>query len=121
MSNTLLANIQAQISELETRTSKLRADAEVERQKLAASVIEDVRAKIAEYGLTAKDLGLSASSGGKQKRKIASAASSTLAETGTVYRSPAGETWAGGSRGRKPRWLSDALAEGKQLAEFAIS
>jgi DNA-binding protein H-NS len=36
------------------------------------------------------------------------------------YRDPndAGNTWAG--RGRKPKWLVDALARGRSLDEFAI-
>ncbi|RYX90588.1 MAG: H-NS histone family protein, partial [Bradyrhizobiaceae bacterium] len=35
------------------------------------------------------------------------------------YRGPAGETWSGG-RGRKPRWVSEALAAGKSLSDFEI-
>lgn len=38
-----------------------------------------------------------------------------------MHRSPAGERWTEGSRGRKPRWLTEALAEGKQLSKFAVS
>jgi DNA-binding protein H-NS len=34
------------------------------------------------------------------------------------YRSPSGETWAG--RGAKPRWLVDAIKEGKKLDDFLI-
>jgi len=34
------------------------------------------------------------------------------------YRSRSGETWAG--RGAKPRWLVDAIKEGKKLENFLI-
>jgi len=34
------------------------------------------------------------------------------------YRSPSGETWAG--RGAKPRWLVDAIKDGKKLDDFLI-
>jgi len=34
------------------------------------------------------------------------------------YRSASGETWAG--RGAKPRWLVDAIKEGKKLDDFLI-
>jgi len=34
------------------------------------------------------------------------------------YRSRSGETWAG--RGAKPRWLVDAIKEGKKLDDFLI-
>ena len=34
------------------------------------------------------------------------------------YRSSSGETWAG--RGAKPRWLVDAIKDGKKLDDFLI-
>jgi DNA-binding protein H-NS len=34
------------------------------------------------------------------------------------YRGPHGETWSG--RGMKPRWLTIAMSEGKQLHDFLI-
>src|SRR5262245_44767747 len=34
------------------------------------------------------------------------------------YKGPLGETWSG--RGMKPRWLTIALSEGKQLEDFLI-
>jgi DNA-binding protein H-NS len=34
------------------------------------------------------------------------------------YRGPEGQTWAG--RGMKPRWLSIALQEGKNIEDFLI-
>ena len=34
------------------------------------------------------------------------------------YRSRSGETWAG--RGAKPRWLVDAIKEGRKLEDFLI-
>jgi DNA-binding protein H-NS len=35
------------------------------------------------------------------------------------YRGPNGETWSG--RGLKPRWLADALKEGRKVEDFLIS
>jgi DNA-binding protein H-NS len=35
------------------------------------------------------------------------------------YRGPDGETWTG--RGLKPRWLADAINQGKQLTDFLIA
>jgi DNA-binding protein H-NS len=34
------------------------------------------------------------------------------------YRNPSGDTWAG--RGARPRWLVDAIKEGKKLDDFLI-
>lgn len=51
----------------------------------------------------------SGASGGKsQRRKIA-----------PKYRGPDGETWTG--RGLKPRWLANAINQGKQLDDFLIA
>jgi len=35
------------------------------------------------------------------------------------YRGPNGDTWTG--RGKRPRWLTGALAEGKKLEDFLIA
>jgi DNA-binding protein H-NS len=35
------------------------------------------------------------------------------------YRGPEGETWSG--RGLKPRWLAEALKQGKKVEDFLIS
>jgi DNA-binding protein H-NS len=34
------------------------------------------------------------------------------------FRNEAGATWVG--RGKRPQWLRDALAAGKQLSDFAV-
>jgi DNA-binding protein H-NS len=92
----------------------LRKQAEDLRNQERAGVIEDVRRKIAEYGLTAADLKLSAR-GGSVKRSVGA----PVAKAAAKYRGPTGETWSGG-RGRKPRWVTEALAAGKSLSEFEI-
>jgi DNA-binding protein H-NS len=79
-------------------------------------LIADIKQKIASFGLTAQDLGLSASAGGTRKK----AGGSSAKKVGVVkYRGPNGETWSGG-RGRKPQWVVNALAAGKSLDEFLV-
>jgi DNA-binding protein H-NS len=109
---TTLADINSQIKKHDEQIAQLRKQAEELRNQERASVIEEVRRKIAEYGLTAVDLKLSARGG---KRGTAAVASKSVAK----YRSPTGETWSGG-RGRKPRWVTEALAAGKSLSDFEI-
>jgi DNA-binding protein H-NS len=42
-----------------------------------------------------------------------------VSKVAAKYRDPAsGKTWSG--RGLKPRWLSEAIAAGKQLTDFSI-
>lgn len=96
--------------ELMEKAQKLMAEAEQVRQKEVDDVIADIRQKMNAYGLTAQDIGGSAS---PRKR---SAAAKTKA---VKYRGPNGETW-GGGRGRKPKWIQEALAKGKKVEDFAV-
>jgi DNA-binding protein H-NS len=107
-----LADINSQIKKHDEQIAQLRKQAEDLRNQERAGVIEELRKKIAEYGLTASDLKLGVRAG---KRSPAAAAPKSAAK----YRSPTGETWSGG-RGRKPRWITEALAAGKSLADFEI-
>src|SRR5579864_2019609 len=105
-----LADINSQIKKHDELIAQLRQQAEALRNEERAGVIEEVRKKIAEYGLSASDLKLAARAGGRR----ASAAPATRGAA--KYRGPTGETWSGG-RGRKPRWVTEALAAGKSLSD----
>jgi DNA-binding protein H-NS len=107
-----LADINSQIKKHDEQIAQLRKQAEDLRNQERAGVIEEVRKKIAEYGLTAADLKL-ATRGAKR------ASSGAVPKAAAKYRSPTGETWSGG-RGRKPRWITEAIAAGKSLSDFEI-
>ncbi len=90
-------SVRAQIAKLEREAESLR------RQELK-SVIAQVREVIAQYGLTAADLGLGAGRGraGSGKARRAGPGAGVA-----KYRDPAsGQTWTG--RGRPPAWIADA-------------
>ena len=113
-----LEDINSQIQKNEEQIAQLRKQADELRNRERAGVIDDVRKNIAEYGLTAAALKLSggrasAATGGK--RSVTAAPAKAAAK----YRSDNGETWSGG-RGRKPRWVTEALAAGKSLSDFEI-
>lgn len=77
------------------------------RKEERAAAIATVRSLVAEFQLTAADVGFE-----KRRRGLGA---------GTVkpkFRGPGGETWAG--RGRKPKWLENALAAGRSLEDFRI-
>lgn len=112
---TSLAQINEQIKKSEAQMAELRKQAEALRSEEKQGVIAEVIAKIAEYGLTASDLRLASKANGSQAVRGAK----TKEKAAPRYRSPSGETWSGG-RGRKPGWITAALAEGKDLAEFEI-
>ncbi|MDP9902395.1 H-NS histone family protein [Variovorax ginsengisoli] len=112
-----LSDINAQLQKHEEALAALRKQAEDIRNQEKQGVIAEVMAKIAEYGLAASDLGLATGSGVKRGPKAATSKSKEKAPV--RYRSPSGETWSGG-RGRKPGWVTKALADGKSLDQFAV-
>ena len=107
-----LADINSQIKKHDEQIMQLRRQAEDLRNQERAGVVEEIRKKIAEYSLTATDLKL-ATRGTKR------AAGAPVTKAAAKYRSPTGETWSGG-RGRKPRWIAEAIAAGKSLSDFEI-
>jgi len=76
-----------------------------------SEAIAQVKAMMAEHGLTMADLGGTRKPAGKSKapgKKVAA-----------KYRNiSTGESWSG--RGLQPRWLKAALASGKKMADFAV-
>ena len=88
--------VRAQIAKLEREAEELR------RQELK-NVIAQVRQAIADYGLTAADLGLT----GRGRKAGGKAAGSRRSAGEAKYRDPkTGQTWTG--RGRPPAWIANA-------------
>ncbi len=77
------------------------------RKEERSSALAKAKALIAEFDLTPVELGFD-----KRGRKP------VRSSVKPKFRSPTGETWAG--RGRKPKWLDEALAAGRKIEEFAI-
>ena len=80
------------------------------QREARSSAVAQVRALMAEHGLTLADLGARAPTAGRKGGggKVA-----------PKFRDPdTGDTWSG--RGLKPKWLQAALATGRQLSEFTI-
>ncbi len=102
----------ATYSELMAQAQSLMAQAEQARKNELSNVIADIKAKMKQYGITVADLGGAASAGGRKAGKSKSVAA-------PKYRGPNGELWAGGP-GRKPQWVRDALAAGKDLDSYKI-
>jgi DNA-binding protein H-NS len=102
--------------ELMEKAQRLMAEAEQVRRKEVSDVIADIRRKMESYGLTLQDIGGSPT--GRRRGAAGKAAKSAKAKP-AKYRGPNGETW-GGGRGRKPRWVQEALKAGKKIEDFAI-
>lgn len=101
-----LADIQAQIAELQKQADALR-------QKEFASALAEVKEKIAAFGFTAKDLGFSKA--GAPAGKRGSAKGSVAAK----YKSKDGsQTWSG--RGRQPKWVAAHVEGGGKVEDLLI-
>lgn len=117
MATKSLADINIQIQELQQQAAELQRQADELRNHERATVIAQITEKIAEYSLTAADLRLSVRDMASPGKKAATSKGTTKAPA--KYRSATGEEWSGG-RGRKPRWVTEALAAGKSIEEFKI-
>ncbi len=101
--------------ELKAQAEAMMAQAEALRKEELAAVIQDVKAKMKEYGLTVADLGLGGTVPAGSRKTAAKSKSAAPAK----YRGPNGELWAGGL-GRKPEWVRAVLAEGKNIDDYLI-
>jgi DNA-binding protein H-NS len=135
----------ASYAELKAQAEKLLQKAEALRSQEISETIASIKKAIAAYGLTAEDLGLSKKSGrkpakasgrgtkatkkatkakpGRPPGRPAQASKKSSKDGRSVvlpkYRNPAsGQTWTG--RGKKPKWLEAALANGKKISDFKI-
>lgn len=95
---------------LEQKAAIERQIIETQREERAAAIAQ-VRALMAQHGLTVSDLSTRSTAAGKKP--------GTGAKVPPKYRDPAtGATWSG--RGLQPNWLRQALAGGKSLSDFAV-
>ncbi|AXL52274.1 H-NS histone [Paraburkholderia caffeinilytica] len=96
----------SQYADLKAQIAKLQAQADEARRTEIDNVVADIRQKIAEYGLTAQDLGFAvAAKRGRPPKK---------APLPAKYQDPkSGNTWSG--RGKPPKWIV-----GKNRERFLI-
>jgi DNA-binding protein H-NS len=123
--------------ELQNEIALLQAEAEALREKEMAEVIVKIRLAIDHYRITAADLGFGRGKADKVAAgsKPAKPARKAPAEKGaprkpgrkpapkaaarsSLYRDEEGRTW--GGRGKRPRWLHEALAAGRKLEDFLV-
>jgi DNA-binding protein H-NS len=120
MSN--LIDLQSQIEKLQKQAADLKS-------KEFASTVADIRAKMAAFGITIKDLGgKSTAKKGKPGRPAKSGTAGKVAKVrkskaagvpvAAKYKGPNGEAWSG--RGLTPKWLKALEAQGRSKSDFAV-
>lgn len=91
----------ATYSELMAKAQKLIEEAQAARQAEIAGAITEIKAKMAEYGISVQDL--------QTRSRRAPRASKGAAAKAVRIVGPDGQVWTGG-RGRKPNWVKQAEA-----------
>lgn len=100
----------ASLKELLAQKEALDREIENTKKQARSEAIARVRDLMAEFGLTAKDLGTRP---GKKRSARAGA------KVAVKYRNAAtGDSWSG--RGLRPNWLKAALAAGRKIDDFAV-
>ena len=116
-------------SDLVTQIEELKKQAEKTRKEEFSSIVKTIKKQIADYGITAADLGLSSkptaskrgrkkAAGAKPGRKPRAKSASKGAKVAPKYRDESGNTWTG--RGKMPKWLASAVAQGRSVDSFKI-
>ncbi|MBR8184225.1 H-NS histone family protein [Burkholderia ambifaria] len=97
----------ASYKELRTQLEALAEKAEAARLAEFHAIVEDIRVKVEEYGITEKDIF------GRQSNR---ASKKNAAPVEAKYRDPkTGATWSG--RGRAPAWIKDAKNRNRFLIQ----
>ncbi|MDM0022696.1 H-NS family nucleoid-associated regulatory protein [Variovorax saccharolyticus] len=99
--------------QIQKQIEQLQKQAEALRNTEVKGVIERIKVAIAHYGLTAAHLGLESRASTSKRTR---ATGSKGANARPAFADGDGNAWSG--RGPRPRWLRDALASGRSLAEF---
>ncbi len=100
----------ATVAELIAQKAAIEKQLEEAQLQARSGAIAQVKALMAENGLTMADI---------SQRPSASKRGSSGTKVAAKYRDQAtGDTWSG--RGLQPKWLRAALTQGRQLSDFAV-
>jgi DNA-binding protein H-NS len=107
----------AQKAQLEKQQAELEKQIQAAREAEHSGVVAHIRALMAEHGISVAELGgRGKAGGGVRVRKASSLAGKKVPPK---YRNKAtGQTWSG--RGLQPKWLREALAQGRKLESFSV-
>jgi DNA-binding protein H-NS len=99
--------------ELKAQAEDLQRKVDEARTREVPLVVAEIKQKMAEYGISAADLAEDVSEHPMKRTKA------TREKGVAKYRDDkTGKVWTG--HGRRPDWVTAALAEGKTLADFAV-
>lgn len=111
----------AQFEAAEKAAQAARDALAAHRNSKRGDVLARLRSEIKTYGFTAKELGVGSGTTATPSKlpKGDGAAKTTASKADHPYKGPnEGESWAG--RGKRPKWLVEAIDKGKKLEDFKV-
>ncbi len=113
-------------SELVTQIASLKKKADKARRSELSSVIKSIKQQIRDYGIRYEDIRSAFSGAGSTEKPSSKRARSGVKvspksrqKLAPKYMDGNGNTWTG--RGKKPVWLSNAIAQGATVESFLIT
>lgn len=100
-------------AELQAQIKKLQEQAEETKAEEISTVVADIKQKIAQYGLTAEQLGLATATRKGKGNKGAAKEATVMYKNGEL-------TWSGAARGRKPDWVKEILEAGGDIEQYRV-
>lgn len=100
--------------DIQKRIARLQKEAQSLASRERREVIARIRAAVAQYGISAAELGFARAARGGVARGAKPGRAGVA-----KYSDGRGNVW--GGRGPRPRWLRDALAAGRSLQDFAVA
>jgi len=103
------------LAEINESIAALQKEAADLIQAEKATIIEDMKKNIADFGITADELGFGVPAKAASKSK--SSAPKTKAPV--MYKNDEGKTWSGG-RGPKPKWIKEIQDAGGDIEKYRV-
>lgn len=100
--------------QIQKQIEQLQRQAEALRSSEVKGVVDRIKVAIANYGLTAEQLGLGTNKPAARSKKIKKASG----KSGAKFSDGNGNAWSG--RGPRPGWLREALTSGRSIEEFRV-
>ncbi|MDM0010169.1 H-NS family nucleoid-associated regulatory protein [Variovorax sp. J22G73] len=104
------------LAQITKQIEKLQKEADALRESELKGVVERIKAAISHYGLTPDQLGFGRTAV-KSPKVVKAGASNSNKSAAPRFANNDGQVWSG--RGPRPRWLREALSNGRSLEEFS--
>ncbi|QFZ84563.1 H-NS histone family protein [Variovorax paradoxus] len=104
-------------AQVQKEIARLQAQAEKLREQEIGEVVGKIKVAIAEYGITAEQLGFKKTGAAKASVKVAAKKGKKKAAV-VMYADGQGNEWVG--RGPRPKWLKDLTGKDGDISAYRV-